>query len=428
MPDPSPGQLDGSSVLRVLEVARKLAIPCELNELLELVINVGREVLTADRGSVFLYDNRCRELYTTVATGAKEIRIGIDYGIAGECARTRKIINVPDCYADPRFNRDVDKKTGYHTRCSLTVPLIGLEDELVGVTQLLNPTKPTFDADDERVAEALASQAAVAIQRARLIEERMVKLRMERDLALARQIQLDVLPKDLPECEGYDLATFSQPADETGGDIYDLVKLAYDRTAGIEQPSPLVILLADATGHGIGPALSVTQARAMLRIGLRFSDNLDELVANINRQLEEDLAANRFITAFLGILDPSQHQLVYHAAGQGPLLHYRAADARCDVFNASTVPLGIFAEPPLETPEPIELARGDFFVLLTDGFYEYQNDHEQSFGDERVTQVIKTHAHQSANEVLQHLLTALRSFARGAPQADDLTAIILKRM
>ena len=415
-------QPDAAMLLRVLDVARKLAAQHELKELLELVIEVGREVLTADRGSVFLYDAERRELYSTVATGEKEIRFSVDFGIAGECARTQTIINVPDCYADPRFNREIDKKTGYRTRCSLTVPLIGLEDELVGVTQLLNPAKPAFDESDERIAEALASQAAVAIQRARLLEEQIVKMELERDLDLARQIQLNVLPKEIPQCTGYDLATFSRPADETGGDIYDLVTLS-----GEPGSAPLMIMLADATGHGIGAALSVTQSRAMLRIGLRFSNRIDELLTNINSQLNEDLAANRFITAFLGILDPLRHRLEYHAPGQGPLLHYRAADRECTWHSASTVPLGILDDPPFEEPPPIELAPGDLFVLLTDGFYEYQDATGDQFGNDRVGAVITEYAKRSAQQIMDALLEATMRFAAGAPQVDDLTAVIVKR-
>jgi len=189
-----------------------------------------------------------------------------------------------------------------------------------------------------------------------------------------------------------------------------------------------MIMLADATGHGIGAALSVTQSRAMLRIGLRFSHKIDELLTNINSQLTEDLAANRFITAFLGILDPARNRLDYHAPGQGPLLHYRAAKRECVWFSASTVPLGILDDPPFEEPPPIEMAPGDLFVLLTDGFYEYQDATGDQFGDDRVGAVITENAEESAQQIVDALLEATMHFAAGAPQMDDLTAVIVKRV
>lgn len=410
-----------ASLLRILELTRKLAGPLELNELLGEIIDAGREVLEADRGSVFLYDKERRELFITVAHGVKELRFSVDKGIAGQSARTREIINVPDCYDDPRFNRDADLRTGYRTNCLIAVPLIGLEDKLVGVMQLLNPKKGHFDNEDENLCEVLASQAAVVIQRARLLEERLVKLRLERDLDLARQIQIGVLPESLPPCDGYDLAAFSRPADEAGGDIYDVVDLS-DRREG------LLLLLADATGHGIGPALSVTQVRAMVRVALRLDAGLDDLLVHINRQLMQDLAANRFVTAFFGVLDPTANLVSYHAPGQGPLLIYRSSDGSCEWRDATTFPLGIVDDPPLDPPETVALHVGDLLVLLTDGFYEYQNPQNEQMGKDRVAEAIRLAANQSASQILDKLMAETVAFAQDAPQLDDLTAVIIKRV
>lgn len=411
--------LSESALLSLLDIARMLAATTDLPQVLERVIDAGRSVLHADRGAVFLYDDKARELHTLVATGEKEIRISIDKGIAGDTARTRAIQNVPDCYADPRFNQDVDRRTGYRTHSLISVPLIGLEDELVGVLQLLNPDKPHFDEVDERVAGALAGQAAVAIQRARLLDERIVKLKLERDLSLAREIQQGVLPQDVPHIDGYELAAFNDPADETGGDIFDLV---------VDDAGGVMMMLADATGHGIGPALSVTQARAMFRMGQRLHADLDRMVVDINHQLCADLSSSRFITAFFGRLDPRAHRVHYQAPGQGPLLHFAAATDDCRWLDASTIPLGIMAEFDMSPPEPIDLAPGDMLVLLTDGFYEYQNGRGEQFDKRRVGEIIIAHKAQSPQAILDALLAAVLGFAAGAPQLDDLTAIILKRV
>ncbi len=419
--------LDSNTFIQLLEVSRKLAGPSTLKELLGLVIDVGRSVLDTDRGTVFLYDPSTQELFTTVATGVKKIRIGINIdSIVGTCALDRRIVNVPDCYADPRFNREVDRETGYRTDCLIAVPLVGLDDELVGVMQLLNPKKGCFDAFDEQIAETLASQAAVAIQRARLMDDRMAKLKLEADLDIARQIQLEVLPKQLPVCQGYDLADYSKPAEQTGGDIYDVVALDGATGTSVDS-SDLLLLLADATGHGIGPALSVTQVRAMLRIALRYSKDLETLVRHINSQLTVDLASDRFITAFVGVLDPRHHRVRYFSYGQGPLLLYQAATGQSHWFNASSPPFGIIDDPPKRIPEPIDLAPGDIFILLTDGFYEYQNEQDEQFGPERVAQVVGSHCEQSAMDIIQHLLDGVQRFAGSAAQTDDLTALVLKR-
>lgn len=416
---------DEQALLRVLDVTRQLAQPLDLTTMLQRVVEVAREVLKADRGSLFLYDEAADELYTTVAEGTKEIRISTATGIAGECARSRALVNVPDCYADRRFNQAVDRQTGYRTRCLLAVPLIGLDDRLVGVMQLLNAAAGRFDAHDQRMAQAFASQAAVAIQRSVLLEERLVKLKLERDLDLARKIQQDVLPETCPVIPGYDLAAFAQPADETGGDIYDLIPLPLQGSDHAVRS--LVLFLADATGHGIGPALSVTQARAMLRMGLRMDGRLDQLITQINAQVHQDLSQNRFITAFLGQLDPQSHEVTFQSAGQGPILHLRAADGGCDFQVASTVPLGIVDELPLDPPPVIAMQPGDLLVLLTDGFYEAMDPAGVQLGKERIGDYLAAHRAENLEVILQGLVAMLRDFTHDAPAQDDLTAVILRR-
>ncbi|WP_437285860.1 PP2C family protein-serine/threonine phosphatase [Sorangium sp. So ce406] len=418
----TPSLIDASSLILILDVSRKLAAPCDLTELLELIIKTGREVIGADRGSVFLYDAEAKELYSRVATGEAQIRVSIDKGIAGECARRRQTIVVDDCYADPRFNPEIDRRTGYHTKSLITVPLIGLDDKLVGVLQMLNSAVGHFGPDERDVAELLAAQAAVAVQRTLLLEERMIKIKLEHDLTIARDIQQNILLRRLPRCPGYSLSAFSKPADDTGGDIYDVIRLDERSDA-----SPILLLLADAAGHGIGPALSVTQFRAMLRIGLRLSADMDALMHHINQQLIEDLPNDRFITAFLGILDPTTHQLRYHAAGQGPLLHYRAAEGQVVWRDPSTVPLGMFKDLDLPPTPPLVMAPGDLLVLLTDGFYEYQDAAGQVFGKERVGDLIHRLHARPTSDILGALLAEVRRFAGSAKQIDDLTALLVKR-
>jgi phosphoserine phosphatase len=130
---------------QVLEVTRKLAAPFDLDTMLSEVITASLSILDAERGTVFLYDEATDELVVKVATELGTIRIPADKGVVGESARTRKLINVPDCYADPRFNREIDRQTGYRSRCMLTIPLIGYEESLVGVLQILNKNQGTFD-------------------------------------------------------------------------------------------------------------------------------------------------------------------------------------------------------------------------------------------------------------------------------------------
>jgi len=374
-------------------------------------------VLDADRGSVFLYDRDAHELHTVVSTGVKAIRVSADAGIVGECVKTLAVVNVPNAYADPRFSRAVDRRTGYRTRCVLAVPLIGHDDQLVGVLQLLNKNDGVFDAGDAALAEVLAAQCAVALQRVRATEQLIETERLTRELALARDIQMGFLPDSLPVLDDYDFAALAQPAEETGGDTFDLAALPDGSVA---------VLLGDATGHGLAPALSVTQVRSMLRVALGLDAGLDEVAAQINRQLCADLPANRFVTAFLGILDPVAHRVHYHAAGQAPLMIYRAAEDRFEWLQASAMPLGFFDQVPA-APPALELEPGDILGLITDGLYERESPDGEQFGTERTEALVREWAGAPLSDVLDALMSDCLRHGDGAPQDDDITLVLVRR-
>jgi sigma-B regulation protein RsbU (phosphoserine phosphatase) len=411
--------LGAATLERILQVTRKLAAPFELQEMLGQVVDAGIAVLSADRGSVFLYEEQTDELVGYVTTGMEALRIPADKGIAGECARTREVVNVPDCYSDPRFNPEVDRKTRYRTRCLLAVPLVGHDDSLVGVLQLLNKRDGTFGEEDERIAEALAAQCAVALQRVRMTEELLVKEKIQRELAVAREVQMGFLPSRMPEMAGYDLAGTSVPADETGGDTYDVVAVDTDRVA---------LLLGDATGHGIGPALSATQVRAMLRIALRLGAGVDDIVANINDQLEQDLASNRFVTAFLGTLETEAHRVTYQSAGQAPLMHFHAAKGEFEWLASTTLPLGLLAPLALKSAATIDLAPGDILGLITDGVFECEDADGQQFGEDGVEQLVREHQARPMAELAELLFETVTRHGGDAPQADDITIVLVRRL
>ena len=411
--------LTTEAMWRILEVTRELARPFDLKLVLSHVIDAARAVLHADRGTVFLYDSRTNELYSSVATGVAALRFPAGRGIVGECAETRRLINVPDCYSDPRFNREADRRTGYHTRCLLTVPLIGYDDSLVGVMQVLNKLDGVFTEEDERIATALAAQCAVAIQRMQMLNELLEHEKRKKELSVAREIQMRVIPNAVPSVAGYDIAGWTRPANEAGGDIFDVIAVDKNR---------LVLLLGDATGHGVGPALSVTQVRAMLRMAVRLGADLDEAFHQINDQLADDLPENRFVTAYMGVLDTREHRILYHSGGQGPLLHFHAATGQCEWRNSSTAPMGMMPGLPRQGPQSNELGPGDILALITDGIFEYENPLLERFGQERVAALVAEHKDEPMAALLERVVREVERFADLAPQKDDMTILLVRRL
>ncbi|TAK50397.1 MAG: GAF domain-containing protein [Betaproteobacteria bacterium] len=409
--------LSARDVEPILAVASKLAAPFDLQSMLTEVVDAAKQVLGADRGTVWLYDPKTDELVLEVATGIAPVRVPAGAGIAGSCARTREIINVPDCYADPRFNPDVDKRSGYRTRCMLTLPLIDHKDVLVGVMQVLNKTGGVFDADDEALATALAAQCAVALQRVRLTEALIEGEKLRQEMEMARVVQMSTLPATMPAVPGYDVFGTFKPADLTGGDTFDLSLL----------DQGLLVVLGDATGHGIAPALSVTQMQAMLRTAFRLGADLETAFTQVNNQLAETLPDDRFITAFIGLLDAAGHRLRFHSGGQGPIILFRATGETFERFKPTSFPLAAMPLHALRPSSLVEFQPGDILVLLSDGIYEYHDGQQAQFGEQRVEDLIRAHHQKPMAELSALLLQAVQEFARGAPQEDDMTVVLVKR-
>lgn len=401
----------------LLAVMRRLAAPVDLTTMLEEVVGAATQALDAERGSVWLYDRPAHELVLQVATGLEPVRLPADAGIVGTCARERQVINVRDCYADPRFNAAMDRQSNFRTRCMLTLPLVDHKDVLVGVLQVLNKKDGTFDEADELLALSLAAQCAVALQRAKMIEALVDGEKMRRELEMAREVQMATLPSVMPAIEGYDVYGTSRPADLTGGDTFDVSRVG----AGV------LLVLGDATGHGLAPALHVTQMHAMLRMAMRLGADIDAAVFQLNNQLADVLPDDRFITAFIGLLDTTNHTLRYHSAGQAPILHFSAMQGGCLTYPPTTFPLAAMPAREAGAAARMTFNPGDVLVLLSDGIYEYANSEGEMFGEVRVADIVAAYRFDSASEIAGRLLEAVTQFAHGAPQEDDITLLLVKR-
>ncbi|HVF62660.1 MAG TPA: GAF domain-containing SpoIIE family protein phosphatase [Casimicrobiaceae bacterium] len=410
-------QLPARDLEALLAVTRALAAPFDLRAMLDAVVDAAKQVLRCDRGSVWLHDPATEELVLEVATDIRQLRVPLGTGLVGACARSRVIINVPDCYADPRFDPAVDRRSGYRTRCMLTMPLIDHRNALVGVMQLLNKEGCPFDGNDERLAMALAAQCAVALQRVRMTEAVIEGEKMRQSLEMARDVQMSTLPRRMPDVGGYDVAARFRPADLTGGDTFDL-SLAGDK---------LLVVLGDASGHGIAPALSITQMHAMLRMALALNADLATAYFELNNRLVETLPGDRFITAFIGVVDVGSRELQFLSGGQGPILHFDAASRSCRRHKPTTFPLGAMRLERAPQPVSLDLGPGDILILASDGIFEQPNPAGLRYGEDRVVDLVAAHHAGAMDALLVALDESLAAFSDGAPQEDDMTVVLVKR-
>lgn len=406
---------------RILEVCNAMTAISDLDELLAYIRKAATDLLSCDRSTIFMVDQRTNELWCRSVDNAemREIRFPVGVGISGKVAQTGTVSNIPDAYADPSFNREVDKKTGYRTRNLLTMPLRNFEGKIIGVVQMLNKNGGAFTEYDESVLNAMSSNAAIALEKAVLMQHFLDKKALEASLAIARDIQHSLLPDAPPEVEGVELAGVSSSCDETGGDYFDYFILPDGK---------LAMVIGDVSGHGVGSALLMATARAFLK-ALVCGDmpELTTLFTRLNDLLEADTDDSKFMTLFMGVYDPAKAELVYVSGGHDEPAHVHAKTGEITEYKSTGLPLGVMSGMDFGVAGPYKLEPGDLLFLSTDGVFEAPNAKAEHFGKERQNRVLLDGIGKSAQAVLDNMMRAVLGHIDGASRKDDITMIVLKK-
>jgi serine phosphatase RsbU (regulator of sigma subunit) len=265
------------------------------------------------------------------------------------------------------------------------------------------------------VADEIRKQVNAALREAEM--KRQVE-RLEHDLEVARSIQQSLLPTTTPEIDGFEIAGWNRPADQTGGDYYDWLVLS-DGT--------LLAVLGDVTGHGIGPALLAAVCRAYARANFTPEHGLLTAMERVNSALSKDIGEGRFVTFVATICTPGSSRVELLSAGHGPLFVYWLREDRFDAMSAQGLPLGLVPDWASEPPKVLDFQPGDLLVLTTDGFFEWANAKDEQFGVKRLEETIRASREQPPAEIIAALYKAVIEFSGGTKQGDDLTAVIIKR-
>lgn len=335
-------------------------------------------------------------------------------------------VRVLDSDGSPLFD-SADRLDPPQEPLTCTVPVPGT-DHRQTLVALADDTylQPRFDVSwmvailSLVVAGILADRDFVVLSAiTREATTRIEKERIQRNLAIARDIQQGLLPTMAPDLPGFDIAGWNEPADETGGDYFDFVPLADGR---------LAVAIADVTGHGIGAALVVAEVRALFRAEIVRAPDLRAAVANLHGLLAGDLSADRFATACFAIVSAAHGTVSTLSAGHGPIMTYTAANDEVRELPPQGLPLGFMPEAAYTPPHVVALAPGDIFMLLTDGFFEWSDPSGEPFGVPRIRDFLRSHHRRSARGLIDELRAAVVAFSGGVPQADDLTAVVVKRL
>lgn len=410
------------------EAAYALHTTLDLDELLGLILKAAREGVDADRGTVYLLADDGKELWSRVLSGAEKltIRLPVGRGIAGAVAADGDSVRLDDVYADARFDRSWDAKTGYRTRTMLAAPIRNRAGKVVGVFQLMNKKSGVFGPEDERFLELLSVHAALAVENATLHASALERERQGREIALAQDIQRKIQPERLVRETGSIVAAgMNRLCEDASGDYYDLIELPDGR---------LGFCVGDVSGHGLGSALVMAQARAWLRGFTRTQTDPLQLLTLLNDNLTPDLEQGKFMTFFLGVVHPATGAVEWGNAGHPAGMLLRGATGEIEELTSGGPMLGIFPGVSYTAGKSKVLAPGDTLLCYTDGATEaaapgtdHAKEEDSMFGEERLAAVLRATAPHGPQALLDAVRDAVIGFTQTPHLRDDLTLLAIQR-
>jgi len=398
----------------LLDITRVLAMKFDLEEVVEAIFAALRQVIDYDAAALYLRSRESEVLEMVSETGYPEgsesaFDLQLGQGIVGTVAKTGEAVIVPDVGRDARY-----VAARLTTRSEIAAPLL-FEGRVIGVFNLESDHEDAYHEGHLELLSAFAAQAAVAVERARTALERVERRRLERELAIARDIQRSFLPATAPRVPGFDLAGTSISHDQVGGDYYDFIGVSETR---------LGLAIADVSGKGIPAALLMAGFRMSLLAEIRNEFAIRAVMRKVNQLLHESTERDRFVTAFYGVLDWRNGMLIFSNAGHNPPLLLRANGTSEELFEGG-VALGVLEDARFEE-RPLKLEPGDVLVMYTDGVSEAEDEHGAQFGTERLESIVRAHPGHTARELLQDIVAAVLDWAGERGPNDDLTLLVLR--
>lgn len=402
------------------EVARVISASFDASEVPHLILRELRHVIPYDTASILLIEGQHFRLAQENTPSASEPPTRLLFRVdelnaAALVVQRREPLLIGDTHATPTWSPIADRVP---LRSWLGVPLIA-KGQVLGVLNISAYAPDRFTERDAEVALAFGSQAAVAIENARLYQESVT--RVEQELEIASQIQRNLFPRALPAVPGLELAAWCLPARETGGDFYDLIALR-------DAPDPLLgVVVGDASGKSIPAAMLMAVARSIARSEARDHQTPQEVMRETNRWIAHDIPPRAFVAMGYATLDVRSRRLALANAGQLAPLRRTAADGEIAYLEVpgNTLPLGIAPDTPYATLE-VPLAAGDLLLFYTDGIVEAQNKERHLFGFERLEAIVRDCGDEAPREVIARIVAAVAAFSGRRPQHDDMTLVAIR--
>lgn len=402
------------TLLLLNEIARELTSILNVDELLKRVGELLSRIIDYQMFSVLMLDEAGEKLQHRFALRFQE-RLHLKHdipttsGLVGYAVQSKEAVLAPDVTKDPRYFL-----LNPETRSELAVPLI-YKDKVIGVLDLEHTRRNYFTEDHKRTLTTLAAQIAIALENARLYEQvAKQEQRLERDLALARELQFRLLPHGYPKVPNLEVSAKFVPARAIGGDLYDFVNYSLSR---------LGIVIGDVSGKGAPAAIYAALVSGILRSHAPIEPGPAEMLSAVNLSLSERRIAAQFVSIIYAVWDDEQRTLQVANSGLPRPLHCH--DGKVDVIEATGLPLGLFDEADYDE-FTFRAKPGDLFVFFSDGILDARSRDGKMFGRHRVEEIVLGCKDQSADCVVNKIFAAVTDHAAGEQTFDDQTVVAIR--
>lgn len=408
----------------LLKVNNAIVSKLEIRDLLQKLLDIMFEQLPADRGTVFLKDRKHNKLWPMATKKLKEIKqtdkLMASRTIVKEVLENKEGVLTRDAMQDDRFDMGVSI-AAQNIHAALCVPIVGKNEEVLGVIHLdaVRPNR-VFSDDHLKLITAIAMQAALAIENAMMAQQLGEQKRIEQELIIASNIQMQLLPQEVPQVAGIEIFGMMIPAKEVGGDYYDFLT-SDDKTQ-------LYVCIGDVSGKGVPAGLVMVMARCFFRPLIMPSRNTKMIMEDLNKFLVADTRKDMFMSMLIIKWDTVEQKFTWTGAGHEHLLVYRAKTKTCETIRAGGIVLGMMKKAErFFTEQELRLELGDTLVLYTDGVTEGLNGKGKMFELNNLEQSVVNCGHLSAEQVCRAIYQEVKQFMGNAPQNDDITLVAIKK-
>jgi sigma-B regulation protein RsbU (phosphoserine phosphatase) len=400
------------------DIARFIGSSLSVDAVIENVVKGSVRAVHGQQGLITLVDEAAptemKTLIRAQTSAIQQQKFHLNQNILGWMLINKKPLLSNELSTDVRFS---GVKIDPDVQSVLCVPLL-VKSRLTGLLTVFNKKEGGgFSEDDKRLLSIIGTQSAQVLENARLYEQERSLLTFQEQMKVAAQIQSDLLPQKSPQIPGYEIAGMSIPAQSIGGDYYDFIPIDESRIA---------LCLGDVTGKGLPAALLMANVQATLRGQTLVGASAKECLTRSNQLLINSKSEEKFVTLFYGVLDYQQHKLNYCNAGHDfPYLISTSGEVKR--LKEGGIMLGVIEGYPFkEMTVPINV--GDLMVVYSDGITEAMDPNLNFYEESRLFEVLKQQPGVPVKEVVEHIVSAVKTHAGSHPQSDDITVVALRRV